>query len=303
MKSGVQPAIGIRFIVVSRHMHDKHLTRLEKMGLFKAEAQIYLALLRHNGPMRASAIVAATRVPRGSVYAALTRLTAIGLIEAEAGYGGSFSAVAAEKALPSLIIHEREELLQREQLASELAGELKSVAEPSGFNGASELVQVLRDPRAVKERVERLQREAKRQIDVFTKPPYFGRGNPGEQKSLRRGLRVRSLYERAALDDPRVKPHLSEWIAAGEEARIVDGELPHKLAIFDTEVVVMPLPLPGEQMRTLVIRHTQLAKSLGLAFQFLWDQAEPIARTRRKKLLRSQDRQPNKHQPTRKEKE
>jgi hypothetical protein len=75
--------------------------------------------------------------------------------------------------------------------------------------------------------------------------------------------------------------------------------LPHKLAIFDNEVVVMPLPLPGEQMRTLLIRHTQLAKSLGLAFQFLWNQAEPIPAARRKKLPRSQDRQLHKYEAIR----
>jgi sugar-specific transcriptional regulator TrmB len=282
-------------------MRDKYLGRLERVGLSRAEAQVYLTLIHSSEPMGASTIVTATRVPRGSVYPILTRLSEMGLVEAEAGYGGRFSGVPAEKALPSLILHEREELLQREQLASELAGELKSVAEPSGFNGASEFVQVLRDPRAVRERVERLQNEAKSQIDVFTKPPYFGRGNPGEQKTLRRGLRVRSLYERSALDDPQVKPHLSEWIAAGEEARVIDDELPHKLAIFDNEVVVMPLPLPGEQMRTLLIRHTQLAKSLGLAFQFLWNQAEPIPAARRKKLPRSQGRHPNKRRANNKE--
>jgi hypothetical protein len=29
-------------------------------------------------------------------------------------------------------------------------------------------------------------------------------------------------------------------------------------------------------MRTVLIRHRQLAKSLGLAFQFLWDRAAPL---------------------------
>jgi sugar-specific transcriptional regulator TrmB len=246
------------------------------MGLFPAEAQIYLSLLRNGGPMRASAIVAASGVPRGSIYAALTRLSEIGLVEAEAGYGSRFSPVPADKAMSLLIARSRDELSQREEIGNELARDLRLSAEGNGLNGASELVQVLRDPRAVRERVERLQLEARRQIDVFTKPPYFGRGNPTEQKTLRRGLRVRSLYERAALEDPRVKPYFAEWIVAGEEARVVDDELPHKLAIFDNEIVVLPLPVAGDQMRTVLIRHRQLAKSLGLAFQFLWDRAAPL---------------------------
>jgi sugar-specific transcriptional regulator TrmB len=295
-------------------MPDKRFSKLQRLGLSSSEAEIYLALLRNGGTLGATSLADAMGVQRTAVYPVLTALARKGFVAAGAGYGSSFTAVRPDEAFPSFIAREREErserervaaeeLRRRECLATELARELKYVAEPSGFNGASELVQVLRDPRAVKERVGRLQREARRQIDVFTKPPYFGRGNPGEKKSLRRGLRVRSLYERSALDDPRVKPHLSKWIAAGEEARVIDGELPHKLAIFDNEIVVMPLPVPGDQMRTLVIRHTQLAKSLGLAFQFLWEQAEPIATTGRKKLRRSQDRQTNKHRTTGKEKE
>jgi hypothetical protein len=45
----------------------------------------------------------------------------------------------------------------------------------------------------------------------------------------------------------------------------------------------MPLIKPGEQTRTLVIRHAQLAQSLSLAFQFLWERSEPIAPSPKKK--------------------
>lgn len=263
-----------------RHGHQVHL---ERLGLSDAEARMYLMLLRKGGPFGASALAAATRIPRSTVYLTLNALLDRGLIEAEAGYAGRFSAVPADKALPSLIEREAEELVQRQNelaerrdLASELGAQLQAFAPLSENNLAAELIQVLRDPRAVRDRVAQLQLEAKRQIDVFTKPPYFNRSNPGEHKSLRRGVRVRSLYERAALDTPEIKPLLAGWIAAGEEARVLDGELPHKLAIFDTEVVVMPLLMPGDQTRTLLIRHAQLAKSLGLGFEYLWDRAEPI---------------------------
>jgi sugar-specific transcriptional regulator TrmB len=280
---------------------------LERLGLSSSEAEIYLALVR-GGALGATALADATGLQRTAVYPILSSLAEKGLVEAGAGYGSRFTAIRADQAFSSLIAREREELLRRERLAEQdlldrkrladqLARQLETVAEPGGFNGASELVQVLRDPRAVRERVERLQHGAKRQIDVFTKPPYFARANPEEQKSLRRGLRVRSLYERSAVGDPEVKPQLAQWMAAGEEARMVAGELPQKLAIFDREVVVMPLPLPGDQMRTLVIRHPQLANTLELAFEFLWQQAEPIATSREQKPSQSPARQPNKRQP------
>ena len=138
-------------------MREKHLATLEKIGLSTAEAQIYLALARVGAPMAASAIVAATGVPRGSIYPTLSSLTDKGLVEAEPGYGGRFSAVSAERAMPSLIAREKEELIERENLAVVLANELKSEQDPGGNTLTSEFIQVLKDPRVAAERFERLQ--------------------------------------------------------------------------------------------------------------------------------------------------
>lgn len=266
-------------------MLEKHLAQLEKGGLSSGEAQIYLALVRNGGPMGASAIVSVTGVPRGSVYPTLTRLTDMGLVEAEAGYGGRFSAIPAERALPSLIIREREELSQREQILNQLARELKSVAEPHLINGDAEIIQVIRDPRVATDRFERLQREVERQVDIFVKYPILNprQSNPTEDKVLKKGVRARGLYERAIIDAPEIKPHLSKWIGSGEEVRVHDGELPHKLAIFDQQNILLPLVTPGRPTRTLFIRHPQLATSLTLLFESFWNDAQPIVLKRQKR--------------------
>jgi sugar-specific transcriptional regulator TrmB len=201
-----------------------------------------------------------------------------GLVESEAGYGGRFSAVPAEQAFPSLILREKEKLSLREKVAEELARELKPVRKSLAAAPEGELIQVLRDPRVIAERFERLQLEVERQVEVFVKAPFFApQGNEAEDTLLRRGVRARSLYERAILDSPDVKPFLEQWIAKGEEARVYNGELPHKLAIFDRQNILMPLITPGGQGRTLFIRHPQLATSLGMLFDFLWEQAEPLS--------------------------
>jgi len=260
-------------------MLDKQLARLEKVGLSSAEAQIYLALVHNGAPMSASAVVTATGVPRSSVYPTLSLLVDKGLVEAEAGYGGRFSAVPAEQALPSLMVREREELAQRAQIAGELATELKTVAEATNNNADTELIQVLRDPRVIAERFERLQLEAQSRVEAFVKAPIFVReGNATQDKALRQGVRYRGLYEQAILDAPGVKPYLSKWVSAGEEARVFAGELPHKLAIFDRQSILMPLITPRGQGKTLFIRHPQLASSLGMLFDFLWERSQPLAR-------------------------
>lgn len=258
-------------------MHEKHLAALERLGLSTAEAQIYLALVRNGTPMGASAVVAATGVPRSSVYPTLTRLADLGLVESEAGYGGRFSAIPAERALHSLIGREREELSQRQEIAAELVAELKSLGEPRDIGADAEQIQVFRDPRVAAERFERLQLEAQQQVDAFIKAPFFiGSSNPAQEQALRRGVRYRGLYEEAVLSVPEVKPYLETWVAAGEEARIYKGELPHKLAIFDSQNILLPLVTPGSQGKTLFIRHPQLAAGLGMLFESLWQTAEPV---------------------------
>jgi sugar-specific transcriptional regulator TrmB len=263
-------------------MKENFVPELQNLGLSTAEAQVYITLLNH-GSLGAAAVAQHTAIQRSNVYAVLSSLAEKGLIEAGTGYGSKFTAQLPDEALRALMIRERETLAHHQRLADELAPRMAPFANASEA-APEELIQVLRNSNVVAERFERLEAEAKRQIDIFTKPPFFGgRGNPTLAKALRRGVKARSLYESAALEDPGVKPYFSGWITAGEEARIYDGELPHKLAIFDFQVVLMPLIKPGEQTKTLLIRHPQLAQSLSLAFQYIWDHSEPVWQQPRQK--------------------
>src|SRR3989442_1500701 len=72
-------------------------------------------------------------------------------------------------------------------------------------------------------------------------------------------------------------------IAREEEVLAYDGDLPHKLAIFDSEIVLMPLIRPNEQTKTVLIRHPQLAQSLTVTFNHFWEQSQPIASTEKPK--------------------
>jgi len=249
--------------------------QLQELGLLPAEAQVYLALVR-NGTLGGSAIASVTGFPRSSVYLTLNSLLDKGLIEGGAGHGSRFSVGPPDKALPSLVVQEKEAISQREKVAAQLGRRLSSMVEPAE-TGPDELIQVIRSPRGVAERYQRLQLEAERQIEGFVKAPLFvTTGNPAQEKAQRRGVHYRALYERAVFSDPAVTTYLSDWVAHGEEVRIYDGDLPHKLVIFDRKRVLAHLSMPGDQMRTLYIQHPELAASLGIAFEALWAQSERL---------------------------
>lgn len=273
--------------------HEKR-AQLVELGLSPTEAQVYLALLSQNGSLGAAAVAAATGLSRTSVYQILCSLADKGLIATGLGYGSKFSVVAPDHALPSLVVRERETLSQRERLADVLGQQLASLVTPAE-TGPEEPIQVIRNPQVFTERLERLQLEAERQVDMIVKAPILNprKDNPTQAKAQRRGIRYRGLYEAGVLEDPEVKPYLEAWIAGGEEARVYRGDLPYKLAVFDSEVVLLTLKMPGDQLRALFIRHEQLAKSLSMLFEFLWERGEPLGLKASAKSSQPPERKPN----------
>ena len=257
-------------------MKETLADELTQLGLNPTEAQVYLALVQ-NGPMGASAIAAATGLARTAVYPTLGALVDKGLAEAGEGYGSRFSPVPAEKALPHLLAADKAALLHREQLTAQVV-ELISLLGEQAESVPDELLQVLRGPRALTERFERLQLEAEQSVDCLVKGPHLvDPNNPTQEKAQRRGVRYRALYESRLLDDPATRARVQKWMAMGEEARVHQGELPQKLIIFDSRIVLMPIVRAGETLRTVVIRHPELAQTLSFAFRYLWEKAKPVA--------------------------
>jgi len=259
-------------------MNPSHRSKLEQLGLSAPEAQVYLAVLRH-GPLAAAAIAHETRISRTSVYPTLLSLSDKGLVEGGVGHGSKFTAISPEKAFSSLMQREEQTLSERKRVAGELAETLAPLAADAD-SPLDATVQVVRTPQVISERFYRLQLEAEREVLNFVKAPILmpSQGNPAEQKSLRRGVRYRCLYERAVLNDPKIRPYLESWIAGGEEARLYDGQLPYKLVIFDRKIVLLTLVTRSGQSSALMVRHEPFAKSIAMLFDSLWEQSEPLDR-------------------------
>jgi len=259
-----------------QQMSFEHRLKLEQLGLSSAEAQIYLAVL-HHGPLAAPAIASQTGVPRTGVYPTLCSLAEKGLIEGGLGHGSKFTAVAPEDALRGLIAREEQTLSERQQIARELTDALPPSA-PDAESALDDSVQVIRTPRVITERLDKLQAEAAQQVDRIVKSPILNPrlANPAQLKAQRRGVRFRCLYERAIVEDPQISPYLPDWIAAGEEARVFDGELPNKLVVLDRQIVVVILVKPSGQSSALLVRHAPFARSMSILFEFFWNQATPL---------------------------
>jgi hypothetical protein len=202
------------------------------------------------------------------------------LIEGGLGHGSKFTAVAPEEALRALVAREEQTLAERQQIAKELAetlGPLAADAE-SVFDDS---VQLIRTPHLSAERAQRLQLEATRLVELVVKAPFFTPrpSNPAQRKAMERGVHFKVLYERAVMEDPKIARFLQGWIEAGEEARVYDGDLLYKMAVFDQETVLLTLPRRSAHataMATMVVRNAPFARSMSILFDFFWNQASPL---------------------------
>jgi sugar-specific transcriptional regulator TrmB len=249
---------------------------LEQLGLSKTEAKVYRCLLEES-PLPAATVADRAGASRSSVYLILRSLADKGLIEAGAGYGSRYHAAPPDQALAALLERERAELRAHEQHVDQVLPQLVELFDRcAGQDG--EVVEILRTPKVVAERFDRLQSEAVETIDVMIQGPIeVGGSNEAEAAALRRGVRVRVVYGRRVLADPEVSRYLDEWASAGEQARCYPGDLPMKFALFDSHTVVMPLSGPSSGgVAAIIVRHPELAAALEMVFSSLWHQAEPL---------------------------
>jgi HTH-type transcriptional regulator, sugar sensing transcriptional regulator len=249
--------------------------QLTRLGLTSYEAKAYLALLRRDSSTAAQAARLAN-VPRQRIYDVLASLVDKGLASTRPGQVAKYVAVAPELALERLVSDQREQLADLERQTAALIDEL-SPAYHAGQkqDNPLEYIEVLRDRRAINERFEELQAGIKREILVFTKPPY---ATPPQENveglEVTKAHEARSVYELSVFDDPETTEGVRRFVEAGEKARFVPN-LPLKLVIIDESIVMFGMedPVAGSsELTIMVVEHPSLAGILKIAFNTVWEQ-------------------------------
>lgn len=143
-----------------------------------------------------------------------------------------------------------------------------------------EIVEIINGREAMSRRFESMLKSAREEILGFVARPLVvsERANADlNLEALHRGLRSRSIYERAVFEAPGVAGLVAECETAGEEARIVD-RLPGKMLVVDRATALLPvnLEMPGVEPGAAVV-HAPLTDSLTALFEELWRRAVPVA--------------------------
>ena len=263
-------------------MSQAELSALAGLGLTGYEAAAYVALTRR-GRATGAEVARLADLPRQRIYDVLDGLVGRGFATVEPGRPARYTAVAPQQALDTLLAGHRAAVEQLERRAAEAIALLtpayrdgRDANDPLGF------IELLRGS-AIGPRFEELQESARREILVFTKPPYAV--EPAENVAglelLRRGVVARSVYERSVYDDEAVVGAVRHFVDAGEQARVVD-ELPLKLVLIDERVALFAMePVAGAtELTVMVVEHPAFAGLLKLAFERAWSAGEPFGEPR-----------------------
>jgi sugar-specific transcriptional regulator TrmB len=263
---------------------------LTQLGLTTYEAKAYVALLGRDS-FTAAQVSRQAGLPRQRIYDVLGSLVEKGLASARPGSVVKYAAVSPELAIDRLVAERRRQLEDLERAAARAVTELQP-AYRTGLEHTDplEYIEVLRDRGAINERFGELQASVKREILVFTKPPYATQPQENiEGLEVTRTHRTRSVYEMSAFDDPEFIAGVERFIEAGEEARFVES-LPLKLVIIDETIVMFGMEDPvgsGGDLTMMVVEHSSLARALKTSFETTWAQGLTMEEAAEAHLLKS----------------
>lgn len=283
------------------------LKRFKELGLTTYEAKSYLSLLEKD-TLTVAEVARIAKIPRTNAYEALEKLMSKGFCKKKPGatkkYSAADPAFLEEKTAAAFDEKIEEEISElhkkhdeilskkknmRENL-SNLVKELKPIYIKSrGENNPLDYIEIIKDPYQMNKRFMQLIGEAKKEVLVFTKPPFVSSPKVLEEQTAQQAKimqdrnkpKIKCIYEISAADDKGVDWWFNDIDMAvkhGEEARVIK-KLPMKMTIIDEKIVMLALvdnifKSKQPSLTTQIVEHRDLARGLKILFETIWEQAE-----------------------------
>lgn len=268
---------------------DERRSGVAAVGVTQAEESVYLELCRM-GTATTGGLAATLDMAPAVVLQVLAGLQSRALVRRASSGGGAVGGSAGAlgggapdgwmAAAPDVAFERL--LAEREQDERRLHAGITRLLE--GYHrergqrdpGAADLVEVVTGREAIAELWLSLLAGAREVVSVLDKPPFVQLDEVGpELEVLGRGVRVRSVYERATLLRPGRLGLIQSLVAAGESAVMV-AEVPFKLALVDRRWGLLPVAPGSELSGALIVRPSPLLDALIQTFETQWSRAMPV---------------------------
>ncbi|MEO0085281.1 MAG: helix-turn-helix domain-containing protein [candidate division WOR-3 bacterium] len=268
-------------------MRTKELLR--SFGLSGYEAEVYEALLMA-GTGRVQDLARMCAVPRPQIYVALARLMDRGLCVEHKGRVSSYSAVAPDMAFEGQLRREEEALKAKAEAVKKLAEEVRNTGRAEA---PPRFVEVLRGAK-IREFMDAVVLAARQEVLTFLKAAQEKSAESLEgavrleTALLKRGVRVRCLYEKQSAESPALQDALLRLLRAGEQGRAVD-EVPMNMMVVDGRAVMFSLSVEKDDVTVFVSRHPALVSAMRAGFEWFWQKGVPLARVLKARRTGSRD--------------
>ncbi|GHA03855.1 hypothetical protein GCM10010329_27940 [Streptomyces spiroverticillatus] len=107
-------------------------------------------------------------------------------------------------------------------------------------------------------------------------PENIARSRPLDLRCLRRGVRIRNVVVRVALEDAATAAYLRELAAHGAEIRVT-GETTERMLVYDRSTALVPLDPQNTARGALLAHKSGLVTNIIALFEKIWDAAEDLA--------------------------
>jgi len=255
---------------------------LEAFGVDSRAESVYLAMLDHPAAGVAE-LAERLGLDSADVRSALDELARLSLLRPSWERPGVLRPVSPEIALESLLARQQAELLRRQHRLEEGRAALAVLlADQAGRRTATGHPQVeeLVGLDAVRERLEQLARETRREVLTFEPGGAQSAANleaskPLDEQLLDRGVTIRTVYLDSVRNDPDTA-HYARWLTdLGGRVRTVPT-LPLRMIIVDATAALVPLQPDHSGAGVAVLRGPGAVAAMCALFEQVWSVATPF---------------------------
>jgi sugar-specific transcriptional regulator TrmB len=250
---------------------------LEALGIGEDEERVYEKLLDRSGATLAE-LERELALPARTLKRVLDALEHKGLATRTSTQPARHIPASPDIAVEALVLRRQDELRRAR-------AEIQRLQEraAAGAGERRQMIELVTTREAERHVFEQMQHAAQHELMFLERPPILIAGpeqpNETEMKALARGVRYRSIADKAFLEIPGVATRIRADMEAGEEVRVV-SQLPFKMVMADRSIALIPLNLERPGSPSLLVRSSALLDALYAMFELLWSQAAPIAFTR-----------------------
>ncbi|MEU0369404.1 helix-turn-helix transcriptional regulator [Streptomyces sp. NPDC006283] len=257
------------------------VNELSVLGISALEESIYRHFLRNPGTS-ADEIHLLFHTSVESAATAMERLRELRLLRAAEEEGGPVLSPAdpatAVDQLTDLRLRELHQQLQAVTQARHLTASL--CAEQGLDTLPAQSVERMESIPQIRNRLDDLAffaREEVLSVDPYTAltADSIAHSRPLDLRCLRRGLRIRNIVIKEALNDPPTLAYLREIAAHGAEIRVTE-EVTERIIVFDRRTALVPLDPSDTARGALMARETGLVANILALFEKIWDQSVPL---------------------------